>query len=75
MYISALTVVTSQHLFPFSTLLCLKYYSNSRGCCVKAAEFKYINMNLKIFPMALQAWLHPVKGIKAICLHHKCEGK
>lgn len=25
--------------------------------------------------MAFQAWVHLVKGFKAACLHHKCEGK
>lgn len=32
-------------------------------------------MNLEIFLMALQGWLHSVKGFKAACLHHKREGK
>lgn len=32
-------------------------------------------MCLGIFLMALQGWVHSVKGFKAACLHHKREGK
>ncbi len=32
-------------------------------------------MNLEIFLMALQGWVHSVNGFKAACLHHKREGK
>lgn len=63
-----------KQLFSCSTVQCLMYYCDSR-VLYKRSEFKYINMNLDIFLMALQRWVHWVKSFKAACLHHKREEK